>query len=145
MPHTLEWIDHTADECIHVIADSAGELFETAAVGMLSIIVDPKSVQAVESWPIRVESDDVEDLLLKWLREILFIMERDGVVVSKVHIEEENLSFAGMDKYYIFGLLRGEIIDLSRHGICTEIKAITRHGLDIHHSHAWEATILFDL
>ena len=70
------FIDHTADVGIKVWADSREDLFEEATAAMLSLMVDIKTVQPLINKKVRVEGENSEELFLKWLKEILFILEK---------------------------------------------------------------------
>ena len=142
----FEIINHTADVGIRVWGKEWREVFHSAAEGMLSIIVDLNTVVEREEREIRVEGENGEELLLRWLREILFLMEEGGMVFSKIEVKKDNFSHKNLYKYFIYAVLKGEKIDLSRHDICTEIKAVTRHGFFMKRNGLlWEAKILFDV
>ena len=141
----IEIIDHTADVGIRVWGRTGSELFETAATGMMSLILDREAVQDREMMTIHLEENTEEELLLRWLREILYVMEREGMVFRDVCVEQDNFSLSDAPKYYIYATLRGEKQDSSRHGICTEIKAVTRHGLMLRRDSEWSARVLFDV
>lgn len=142
----FEIIDHTADVGIRVWGKGWREIFHSAAEGMLSIVVDLNTVAAREKREIRIEGENGEELLLKWLREILFLMEEGGMVFSKIEVIRDNFSHKNSYKYFIYAALKGEKINLSRHDICTEIKAVTRHGFFLkRNGPLWEAKILFDV
>lgn len=139
-------IDHTADAGIRVWGHEWKEVIEEAAKGMVSLIVDLTTVLAREERTVRVEGKSGEEILLSWLREILFLMEQGGMVFSKFKVEEDNFSYEKPDKYRFLGKLVGEKIDPARHDICTEIKAVTRHNFSlVKKGSLWEAEIIFDL
>jgi len=141
----FDTVQHTADVGIRVWGMNWNEVFEEAARGMVSQIVDLKSVFEKEKREFHIEGEDGEELLLKWLREILFLMER-GMIFAKFWVGEDNFSSKNPNKYRFHGMLWGEYIDPSRHDICTEVKAITRHGLHlVKKGPWWETFILFDV
>jgi len=142
----FQLIDHTADAGIRVWGRGWKEIIEEAARGMVSLIVDLTAVLAREEKTIRVEGENGEEILLNWLREILFLMEQEGMVFSKFKVEEDNFSYKKVDKYWFSGKLVGEKVDPTRHDICTEIKAVTRHNFFLRKKGLlWEAEIIFDL
>jgi len=145
MKKRIEIIDHTADVGLRISGGSGRELFEAAAEGMISLMLDRKTVQGSETREIHVEAETEEELLRGWLREVLFVMERDGIVFRDFHIERDNLSKDNVSKYFISAILGGEQQDSHRHGICTEIKAVTRHNFSLSRGRVWNATILFDV
>ena len=141
----FEIIQHTADMGIRVWGEDWITLFEEAARGMVSLIVDFNSVLEKEKRELLIEGENGEELLLKWLREILFLVE-GGMVFASFHIREDNFYCKDINNYKFIGLLSGEKCDPSRHDICTEIKAVTRHGLLLKKKGPWwETSILFDV
>jgi len=122
------------------------EVLEVAARGMVSLIIDVNSVIEEERKVVKIEADSGEELLLRWLREILFVMEQGGMVFSTFRVERDNFSYRSAERYWFYGSLGGEKRSPSRHDICSEIKAVTRHGLFMERKGPfWEANILFDV
>jgi SHS2 domain-containing protein len=121
-------------------------LFQKAAEAMMSVIVDPKTVRCNDDIRISVEGMTVEELFLSWLKEILYQVEKEGMVFSRFNIYRDNFSHHQAEKYRIYGKLEGEKIDPLRHEICMEIKAVTRHGFYLEKRGSyWESKILFDV
>lgn len=139
-------IEHTADVGIKVWAHTLKELFEESALGMVSQMYDPSKVNPLESTSLSLRAETIEELLLAWLKEILFIIENEKRVFSAFQIEKENFSSQNPKSLNIQALLKGEKLDLSRHDICKEIKGITRHGFYMKRNGPWwETNILFDI
>ena len=146
MKKGFQLINHTADAGIRVWGPSWKEVIEEAARGMMSLVVDLRTVLAREEKTVQIEGSNGEEILLNWLREILFLMEQGGMVFSKFKVKEDNFSHKKADKYWFCGQLVGEKIDPARHDICTEIKAVTRHNFSlIKKGSLWEAEVIFDL
>ena len=142
----VEIIEHTADVGFSVRARELKTLFQKSAGAMMSIVVDPKTVRCKDDIKISLEGTTVEELFLSWLKEILYKAEKEGMVFSRFDICKDNFSHHQPEKYRIYGKLRGERIDPLRHEICTEIKAVTRHGYFLEKKGSyWESKILFDI
>ncbi len=141
----FEILDHTADIGLRVWGRSRKEVLEEAAFGMASILCDVRRVRRAEKRIISVEGSDQEELLLNWLREVLFFFEK-GFLFSGFTIMEDHFPHSGPDPFRMVACIEGEPIDMSRHDICKEIKAVTRHGLTLHRKGPfWEAQVLFDI
>jgi SHS2 domain-containing protein len=69
-PDWLEYPDHTADECVRVTGASLAEAFERAAWGMATLLYDMGTVRQAEAETVKVEADDRDALLVRWLSEI---------------------------------------------------------------------------
>jgi SHS2 domain-containing protein len=139
-----EIFEHTADFGIRVRASSLDELFVDAARGLFSsMVVNLDAVQAVEQVPVQLDADDIEGLLHGWLGELLytFSARRLALVKFDVRIQGEAPIFSGLS-----GTAWGEPIDLARHEIDVEVKAITWHALKVEQqADGWMAEIIVDV
>ncbi|MBN1894851.1 archease [bacterium] len=139
-------LEHTADLGLQVWGKTPEELFAEAAQAMMALCVDPKSVTEQEACPLRIEADSLEETLHVLLREILAEMQAKAWVFRRLQIEKTNISKNGEKTYFLESKLWGEPVDLKRHDICLEIKAVTRHNFYIKRNNPWwEASILFDV
>jgi len=139
-------MDHTADEGIRAWGKNGKEMFEEAAKGMFSILVDPATIEPTEKRQMEIQSETVDELLLSWLKEILYVFYTESMVFSEFQIEKDNLSKGNAETYFIRVSMAGEKLNTSRHGICKEIKSVTRHGFYVKKGNPWwEANILFDV
>lgn len=138
-PDWLEYIDHTADEGVRVRADSQAKLFERAAWGMASLLYDPSRAEVRDRDPVRVEADDLEALLVRWLSEINRLHQVRHRVYGRFNVRK-------ISETAVEGEIGGEAIDRSRHCVYGEIKAVTFHGLRIQDREGvWSAQVLFDV
>ncbi len=135
----IRTVEHTADIGIEVQADSATELFEAAARGMFSIITDLDLVSSDVTREVRLESGDLEELMFKWLNELLYLLGAELLLFSKfeVHTVHEGRLEATVG---------GETLDLAKHEMTTEIKAATYHQLAVREDEgSWFARVIFDV
>lgn len=116
-------LDHTADLRIEVRGKSIAEIFIHAAEALTYILTGGAEVKPTENRHIELEAQDLEDLLVEWLREILF----QHQVYGKIFVAAEtlDLSVSSLKACVVFGLLRGKSL------LQFEIKGVTYHGLKI--------------
>lgn len=117
-------LDHPADLGIEARGKTLAEAFEQGACGLTSVILDPASVRPVESSPVRIEAGDRQQLLVRWLTEVLYLY--DGLKFAPRHFEIERLS-----SQFLEAQVRGEPFDPGRHTVRLDVKAITYHQLQI--------------
>lgn len=135
----FELIEHTADVGIRAFGATEEEAFEHAALGMFSLITDPASVRPLTEFPVEAGAEDHETLLVEWLNELLYLFESNGVLFSKFEVTE--LGPTG-----IRGKAWGEPIDLSRHELKSDIKAVTYHMLKVKQENGrWQTAAIFDI
>ena len=72
---TYELIDHTADVGIKAYGKTLSEAFENAAKGMFDIITDSSEIESIGQYNIELEAPDLEQLLVDWLSELLYLFE----------------------------------------------------------------------
>jgi SHS2 domain-containing protein len=137
-PHFIT-LDHTADLGIEVYGNDLNELFEGAAMAMMRIMVGSVAGPETRGMPISVAGDDLSDLMVRWLGEILYLLEGERKIVSAVtarHVSPRRLDavWNGMD------------FDPDRHEILCEIKAVTYHQIAVSQKDGrWQARVIFDV
>jgi SHS2 domain-containing protein len=134
-----EIIEHTADVGIRVRAPDVARLFAEAAEGLFSVmVVNLPAVRTVQEMAFRVEGSQYDELLHDWLDELLYAFATQHVLFREfsVAIEGNGLTATA----------RGEPIDLARHDLDSEVKAITYHELKVErHAEGWLAEVILDL
>ncbi len=141
----FKYIDHPSDIGIEFYGESMEELFENAAAGMFSIINDPGKVDPVIKRSVVISRDKInlEDLLILWLEELLFIFDTENILFSGFTVNSIDLKnqleagYAGKQagsrsgKYVLKANIKGEEADFLKHDIKMGIKAPTYHKLEI--------------
>ncbi len=134
-----EFINHTADLGIRVRGLSLAELFENAAWAMFDLIVDLDTVEVRHEATVEIRGGEREELLADWLRDLLYRYNGDEYLLKEFRIEHMNLR--GLK-----ARIAGEKLDMSRHILRREIKAVTYHDLEIRKlNRHWQAQIIFDV
>jgi SHS2 domain-containing protein len=115
-------IDHPADVGIEASGQNLNEAFEQAAVGLMSTILDTDSVEPMESRKINLKAADVEQLLVKWLTEILYLYDGKKFVGAQFQISE-------LSPQKLSATVLGERFSEEKHATRLDVKAITYHQL----------------
>jgi SHS2 domain-containing protein len=132
-------IEHTADVGIEVDADSLADLFAGAAQAMFSIMVEPGGIEQKVERPVRLEASDIEELMFRWLNELIFFVSGEGLILSGFDVTSVS------DKA-LEAVVRGEPIDPEKHNLELEIKAATYHELEVRERDGcWFARAIFDV
>ena len=79
-------LEHPSDVGVEAFGLSLGEAFEYAALGLTSIIVEPASVHPTEQRFVSIKGTDPENLLVRWLSEILYLYDGEDFLLSDVNI-----------------------------------------------------------
>jgi SHS2 domain-containing protein len=117
-------LEHPADVGIEATGASLKEAFEHAARGLISMITDIDCINTNEERFIQLKGSDIQNLLVKWLSEILYLYDGENFLVGDVEIER--ISPTNLE-----AIVRGESVDETRHPMKMDIKAITYHQLKV--------------
>ncbi len=132
-----ELIDHTADVCIKAYGKTISEAFEHAALGMFDIITDNSKIESVGQYELEIDSPDLEQLLVDWLSELLFLNSAKNLVFGTFNIT--------ISDNHLSAKVFGEEFDTTKHKIGAEIKAVTYHMLEVKNSEPYHVQVLFDI
>jgi SHS2 domain-containing protein len=122
MGKSYQILEHPADLGIEARGADLREAFEAAAEGLIALMVDIDTVSAMESRQIELESEDWEQLLVKWLGEILYLFAGEKFISVEFKIHQ--LHRKGL-KAEVFG----EKLHLVKHITRMDVKAITYHQI----------------
>ena len=134
-----EILDHTADVCVRVYGKSLDEILRNAAYAMMELITERERVKPSEEIEIEAEGETDEDILVHWLQEILFVHQVKKMVFHDFEIE-------AVSKAKVKGKAFGEKINLKKHELTSDIKAVTYHNLRIESlENGLKVDIVFDI
>lgn len=137
-------LDHTADIGFEVTAAPTLEtLFDEGRRALLMTVFERPPADGEEENPVRLSAPDLETLLVRWINELVFLIQDDGFVpaCAEVRIRE-----AGEGGYTLEASLTGVPLDLEGHGWQGEIKSATFHGLDVtQDQEGWLAQVILDV
>jgi len=128
-------VEHTADIAIRASGGNLSELFANAAYGLACQLAETANIEQTVEKRIEVTANDTEELLVTFLNELVYLLERDGSVFLKFCVREIS------DSHLIVSASGGQVSE-RRHSI----KAVTFNDLEVIHScQGYEATIVFDV
>jgi SHS2 domain-containing protein len=131
--------DHTADLGVEIYGKTVQELFANAAFAVFDIVTDLRIVRSTEERQVAVTGEGWEDLLVNYLREILYLFNGEGLLLKEYSISK-------LDPYHLEGIVSGEHFDPERHRINTEIKAVTYHQASVKETpEMWVGRVIFDV
>jgi SHS2 domain-containing protein len=132
-------IDHTADFGIQVFGADPKALFTNAALALFDVITETDVLKGRDFCHIKVSGEDLSDLMINWLREMLYQWNGKERLVKSVRI-------LSLSENKIFAKTYFDDYKPNRHTIKTEIKAVTYHQIQVKRSPSgWEARVIFDI
>jgi SHS2 domain-containing protein len=139
MRKKFRFIDHTADIGVIIFGETLPELFQHAAKSFFSVLTELKNIHEKESRSFSLDAPGLEELLVSWLNEFLYLFETQGLLFSRFEIK--NLS-----KEHLEANVWGEKYSAEKHPIKRIIKAVTFHQLTITEKNGfWQTQIIYDL
>ena len=135
-----EIVEHTADIGIRGSGRTPAELFANMARGVFSLIVPPEEVRSAEKRTVQAQADGWERLLVAWLRELLYLFDAQRFLPGSFAIRR-------LDPTAIEAEVSGEALDLGRHTLGKEVKAVTYCELSLRQEAdgTWSAQVILDI
>ncbi len=117
----------TADVAFEARGKTLNELFESAGMAVFDIMAEPKKVEKKTIKKFKIEENDLETLMFKFLDEILFFKDSEAMVFNscKVDVKEKNGAFI------LAAALNGDSIDYKTQELKVDPKAITMHKFEV--------------
>jgi SHS2 domain-containing protein len=104
------------------------------------IVANRGDVQVVATESVSLSAESTEELLFKWLNELIFLSETEHRLYTRFDVA---LDATGCR---LDGTIGGEPIDCGRHVLDHEVKAATRHGLSLRlEQGGWIAEVILDI
>jgi len=132
-----ELVEHTADVGVKAYGKTVAEAFEHAAEGMFDIITDESTIDPVGEYDILLDAPDLEQLLVDWLSQLLFLNDARDLVFGKFEVT--------LTGNHLSAHVFGEKYDTKKHQMGVEIKAVTYHMLQVHKIDPIFVQVLFDI
>ena len=133
------FFEHTADIGIRASAATIQELLVQMARGLRELLAEDSPVRPQEQRTLRLAAEDADLLLLKWLQELLFWFSTDRFLPAEFVFQQATPTS-------VVALVHGSRFDPSRDTQGREVKAITRHQLDVRQAEGrWHGQVIVDI
>ena len=139
----IRMLNHTADVGFELGAPSLEALFDEALRALLMVVFEhpPEEGEGVDT--VRLTAPDRETLLVRWLNELVYLIQDAGFVPVGAEIRIQKSAGAGLS---VEASLVGAPLLLEEYGWQGEIKSATFHGLDIaNDDEGWHARVILDV
>lgn len=114
----------TADLAFEAKGRDYNELFENAGLALESAQVDLETIQPSLVKKIKLESYSIKDLLFSFLEELIFIKDSERILFNRIECKVERIKDK---KWKLECKLSGERIDIQKHKLGVDVKAVTKH------------------
>lgn len=122
----------TADIAFEAYGKTLAELFQNCAQALMAVMADPKAINPITNYQLRITSKTIEELLFDFLNELVFLKDKENAIFCKfdliIHDDTSSYHRKRRDqKYKLEAKMGGETIDPKRHRLRADIKAATWH------------------
>lgn len=130
---------HQSELAVKIFGSSQAELFENSGSALFDVITDPGKVDIKDRLPLEVEGTDRDDLLVNWVRELLYLYQGSGYLLREFRTLE-------LGDKLVKAEVCGEKIDPDRHEIKQEVVAIAYDkSRMVKTGDQWTAQLIFEV
>lgn len=157
---TYRFLDHTADVGADVEAATLGGLYAEALAAFTDTVTELRAVRPERERRVELSAVDLEDLMVDWLGELLYLFEVDELLFREAAVEVERADdgvgdgggaagdgHGGEGGRRLTATVRGEPYAPDRHPVKVLVKGITYHALQVAETPGggWRCRVIFDI
>jgi SHS2 domain-containing protein len=130
---------HQSELAVRVTGNSQADLFANSAFALFDVLTDPATIDIKERISLEVEGSDRDDLMVNWMRELLYLYQGSGYLLKEFKINQVKDTLVKAE-------VCGEKTDPDRHEIKQEISAVAFHNSRMAKTgNQWIAQVIFEL
>ena len=130
-----------ADCAVEVEGKDLNDLFETAAVALAEVMVDPATVPTTVERLVMLTAPSLDVLLYDWLSELIYVKDSERLVFTRAEVRVREQA-----PYRLTARLFGGEIDPERTSLRADPKAVTFHQFTLEpEGQRWRARVVIDI
>jgi len=130
-----------ADCALDIRAADLGDLFDTAASALASLMVDPETLRITEERTLRLEAAALDLLFFDWLSELIALKDRDRMIFPATRA-----AIAGAGPFSLEAVASGGTIEAGSTALRADPKAVTFHQFVVEEAGGeWHARVVIDI
>ena len=130
-----------ADSAVDLEGRDLDDLFETAALALAELMVDPATVPVALDRTVEIEAAELDLLLFDFISELIFLKDRDRQVFPRCRVR-----VGGEGPFHLRAELGGGAIDPERTALRADPKAVTFHQFALERVETgWHARLVIDI
>lgn len=135
------FLRHTADAKFQALGQTLEEAFANAALATSSLMWDWRRVEKKVEYPVRAEGRDLEQLLVNFLEEILYLLDTKEFLLNST----EDMSIHKRNEGYVLNarFLGDNYSD--RYNLLGGVKAITYNEMSITKNDHYTVQVVIDI
>lgn len=141
MKEKFRFLDHTSDAKFQAFGRTLEEAFSNAASAVASLMWDTESIEKKVRHPVQFQGRDLEQLLVHFLQEIIYLFETKNFLLSSA----ENVAIENRAPGYRLQAVFSGDNQPARYKIHGEVKAITYNEMKIDKNEAITLQVVVDI
>jgi len=130
---------HQNELAVRIVGNSQADLFANSGFALFDVMSDIDKIEAAERLSLEVEGSDRDDLMVNWIRELLYLYQGSGYLLKEFKINEVKDTSVKAE-------VAGEKSDPDRHEIKQEIAAVAFHKSRMQKTgNQWIAQVIFEI
>jgi SHS2 domain-containing protein len=130
---------HHTELAVRITGSSQADLFANSAFALFDVMTDVAAINIKESISLEVEGNDRDDLMVNWMRELLYLYQSSGYLLKEFKIGQVKDTIVKAE-------VCGEKIDPDRHEVKQEIASVAAHKSRMEKTgNQWIAQVIFEL
>jgi SHS2 domain-containing protein len=138
-PKNYRITTHHTELAVRITGSSQADLFANSAFALFDVMTDLAAVEIKERIALEIEGNDRDDLLVNWMRELLYLYQSNGYLLKEFKINQVKDTVVKAE-------VCGEKVDPDRHEVKQEIASVAAHKSRIEKTgNQWIAQMIFEL
>ncbi|MBN2409998.1 MAG: archease [Candidatus Aminicenantes bacterium] len=137
----FRFLDHTADAMFQAFGRTLEEAFANAVLATVSLMWDPGKVEKRARRPVNVEGMDLEQILVRFLGEVVYLWETRGFLTAAA--EDVCIDPSG-DAFRLNAVFLGDDRP-QRYEVFGDVKAVTYNEMKIERGRPASVQVVLDI
>jgi SHS2 domain-containing protein len=132
VPAGFKYLDHKTDALIEASGRTIEQAFENSARGLVNTMFDLNNISAKTEMKIEANGHDLYSLFYDWLEKVMLVILTERIIPCDFKVKISASTKNGVHYGdFLTCIARGEHLDLEKHHLKIEIKAVTYHEMQI--------------
>ena len=123
----FRFLDHMSDVYVEAYGDTLEEAYAQAGLALFRTLI-PEADGVEREMEVKVQGEDLQQLLYNWLEELLIRFELEGIVGTEIEVKKIEKTDTG---YLLEAVVKGVNYDPGKHRTGTAVKAPTYALMEI--------------
>jgi SHS2 domain-containing protein len=130
---------HASDLTMRIVGKTEADLLGNSAFALFDLMTDLERVQPLEPLSVEAEGIDQDDLMVNWIRELLYVFQVSGYLLKEFKIQE-------IKDNHVRAEVRGEKFNPDAHEVRQELRAVLYEQCRMEKTgNQWTARLTFEI